>query len=98
MLSGGAVWWLDSKELNERAEEEQADRCEEDPWQEPITVWTESRTEVSISAVLTSCIEKPKCQWTQQDKNRVARCLRVMGWRRHKAGPRGQREWRYRRA
>jgi hypothetical protein len=25
-------WWLDSKELNERAEEEQADRCEEDPF------------------------------------------------------------------
>jgi predicted P-loop ATPase len=93
----GAAWWLDSRELNDRAKEEQADRCEEDPWQEPITSWAESRTEVSISDVLTSCIDKPKGQWTQQDRNRVARCLRAMSWCRHRVGPRGGREWRYKR-
>jgi predicted P-loop ATPase len=90
-------WWLDSKELNERAEEEQADRCEEDPWQELIMSWAEGRLEVSIQNVLTQCIEKPRAQWTQQDRNRVARCLRTMGWRRHRVGPRGDREWRYKR-
>jgi predicted P-loop ATPase len=93
----GAPWWLDSTELNEQAAEEQAQRCEEDPWQELIQHWVESRTEVSITDVLADCIDKPKANWTQQDRNRVSRCLRAIGWRRHKAGPRREREWRYRR-
>jgi predicted P-loop ATPase len=93
----GSPWWLDSRELTARAEEEQADRCEEDPWQELISSWLENRTDASSSEILTLCIEKPKAQWTQQDKNRIARCLRAMGWCRHKVGPRGGREWRYKR-
>jgi predicted P-loop ATPase len=90
-------WWLETRELTAHAEEEQADRCEEDPWQEPISSWTESRADASISEILGQCIDKPVPQWTQQDRNRIARCLRAMGWVRHKTGPRGGREWRYKR-
>ena len=70
----GSPWWLDSRELTALAEEEQADRCEEDPWQELISAWIEGRTDASIPEVLTQCINKPVPQWTQQDRNRVARC------------------------
>jgi predicted P-loop ATPase len=92
----GEHWWLDSSELTEQAEEEQACRCDEDPWQELIGTWTANRTDVSISDVLNLCLEKPRAQWTQMDKTRIARCLTSMGWRRHKTGPRVNREWRYR--
>jgi hypothetical protein len=46
--------------------------------------------------VLDACINKPAAQWTQQDLNRVARSLIAMRWERFRAGPRGDREWRYR--
>ena len=93
---GGERWWLDTRELTELAEEEQADRREEDPWQEPIQSWLESKTEVSISQILEVCIGKQTVHWAQPDKNRVARCLQALGWRRHKVGSRGRRVWRYR--
>ena len=92
----GEPWWLDPGHLMEQAEEEQACRCDEDPWQELIASWAASRVDVSISEVLSLCLEKPRAQWTQMDKTRIARCLTSMGWRRHKTGPRAQREWRYR--
>ena len=36
---GGAVWWLDSVELNRKAEQEQAERYESDPWDARIVEW-----------------------------------------------------------
>jgi predicted P-loop ATPase len=90
----GSPWWLDSKDLSDLAEEEQSERCEEDLWQETIVHWSESRDDVSISDILTSCIGKPKAQWNPQDRNRVARCLRSLGWVRHRVGPRKDRQWR----
>jgi hypothetical protein len=35
----GCSWWLESKELNRAAAEEQADRYESDPWEEAIAAW-----------------------------------------------------------
>lgn len=93
----GKAWWLDSPELNRRAAEEQADRYEGDPWDELILPWVESRDSVSITEVLSYCIEKKKDTWTQADKNRVARCLRARGWERFNARDGVLREWRYRR-
>jgi len=94
----GKPWWLDSLELNRDAAEEQADRYENDPWDELIMPWVEGRESVSIADVLSFCLEKKKDLWTQQDRNRVGRCLRAMGWSRYRSGPRGSREWRYRSA
>lgn len=93
----GKPWWLDSVPLNREAAEEQADRYEGDPWDELIVAWAGLRDSVSVAEVLTSCLEKKKDLWTQTDKNRVARCLRALGWIRYRTGPRGSREWRYRR-
>jgi predicted P-loop ATPase len=94
-FQGGAVWWLDSKELNQQAAAEQADRHEGDPWEEIIAPWLALRTDVSVGEVLTQCVKKSPDQWTQVDKNRVARSLRALMWRRYNARVEGGREWRY---
>lgn len=91
----GRTWWMDTPELSKEAEQEQALRYEDDPWDELIVKWAGDRETVSIAEVLTHCLEKRKDQWTQLDKNRVARCLRSRGWTRYKARAGGDREWRY---
>ena len=84
---------------NEAAELERLDRPESDHdrWEKRIGGWVIDRDTISVAEVLASCIGKPQTQWTQADKNRVARSLRALGWKRfqHRHGPR--REWRYRR-
>jgi Predicted P-loop ATPase and inactivated derivatives len=96
----GAVWWLDSKLLNQAAEEQQAERLEGDPWQSEIAEWCERQwvngeTSVSIADALRLCIQKPKERWIQGDLNRISRCFRVLNLRRGRIGGRGNREWRY---
>lgn len=93
----GRTWWMDTPELCELARQEQASRYEDDPWDEVILRWADGRESVSIPEVLTQCLDKRTDLWTQLDKNRVVRCLRSRGWERFYAGPRGAREWRYRR-
>jgi predicted P-loop ATPase len=92
----GKPWWLDSVSLNRDAADEQAERYEGDPWDELIRAWVASRESVSIAEILTGCLEKKKDMWTQFDKVRVGRTLRVAGWSRFHTGPRSAREWRYR--
>jgi predicted P-loop ATPase/DNA primase len=93
----GKPWWLDSVALNRQAAEEQADRYEGDPWDELILAWAAGRESVTIADVLNFCLEKKKDLWTHMDKMRIARTLRANRWLRFNAGPRGAREWRYRR-
>ena len=93
----GRTWWMDTPDLNRLATQEQTARYEGDPWDELILPWLARRDTVSVAEVLTQCLEKRKDLWTQVDKNRVARCLRSQSWERFNAGPRGAREWRYRR-
>jgi predicted P-loop ATPase len=95
--AGGAVWWLETAELVEAAEQEQTERYEEDPWTEVIAAWAELRKTVAVSEILENCLAKPRAQWTQVDKNRVARCLRTMNWERYRVRDGQRLEWRYRR-
>jgi len=100
----GKHWWLDSKELNQLASEEQADRYEQDAWQELMEPWLVEKSDVSVSEILRLCIQKPPEHWTQHDQNRVARCLRAMKWERFNARLDAEsaerlekvRDWRYR--
>jgi predicted P-loop ATPase len=89
-------WWLDDKTLVESAAAEQFQRYDSDPWDEPLQVWLPGRETVSVSEVLTQCIDKPKQNWNQADKNRVARCLRSAGWERFRERHGELLEWRYR--
>jgi hypothetical protein len=75
--------------------DEQAARYVGDPWQEPIAQFLQLHTDISIGEVLSNLLIE-RSRWTQADQNRVARCLKVLGWERYR-GPRPSREWRYRR-
>jgi hypothetical protein len=61
----------------------------------PISTVTSTPDSVTVSEVLIHCLGKPPHQWAQQDQNRVARCLQILGYTRHRVGPRGAREYRY---
>jgi predicted P-loop ATPase len=97
-FNAGVVWWLETGELVEAAAQEQADRFDGDPWEEIIGRWCEDRPSISVSEVLSCCLDKPRAQWTQGDKNRVARCLRRLGWERYRERQGDRLDWRYRRA
>jgi predicted P-loop ATPase len=89
---------LETAALVEVAETEQSERYEGDPWEEVVGRWIEDRQSASVSEVLSICLDKPQAQWTQVDKNRVARCLRTLGWERYRERRGAQLEWRYRRS
>jgi predicted P-loop ATPase len=93
----GAIWWLETAELVDAAEQEQGERYEEDPWTEVIAAWAVVRETVAVSEVLENCLAKPRAQWTQVDKNRVARCMRRLNWERYRVRQGRILEWRYRR-
>jgi predicted P-loop ATPase len=88
-------WWLiDADEISD-ARREQADRYQDDPWQEPVAKYVAERSSVSVAEILSSVLLLDKSKWTQADQNRIARCLRTIGWKRYR-GERPEREWRYR--
>jgi predicted P-loop ATPase len=91
----GATWWLDSADLNKAAEQQQAERYDSDPWQEKIQAYVEHLESVSVAEILESCILKPAKDWSPFDKNRVGRCLRVLGWEDHRVGGRDNRTRRF---
>lgn len=100
----GARWWLDDVQLKRAAEVEQRARYEADPWEPRIADWLEKEPrrivsghkETTVEYLLESCINKQVKDWTQQDKNRVARVLRSLKWERYQAREDGRRVWKYR--
>ncbi len=95
-LRAGEIWWINSPELGATAAEEQQ-RYDEDAWQPLIEDWVDGREYVTVDQILRNCIEKVPRDWNQGDKNRVARCLRAIGWTRKRApkDDQGHRGWRY---
>lgn len=93
----GETWWIDSAELGIMAAEEQRQRYDEDAWQPHIGRWVQDREYVTVDQILRDCFEKLPRDWSQGDKNRVARCLHAIGWTRKRASKddRGRREWKY---
>jgi putative DNA primase/helicase len=90
------TWWPQEQTFLVDASEEQADRFDTDPWHPLIENFVASRTDVTIEAVLQVCIDKPKHSWQQPDKNRIARCLKAMGWnRKQRRDAAGKRYWVY---
>jgi predicted P-loop ATPase len=63
---------------------------------QPVLPFTSASDSVTVCDVLTHCITKRQDQWSQSDKNRVVRCLKALGFERHRAREGSVREWRYR--
>jgi predicted P-loop ATPase len=91
------VWWLVNPEAKEQAKGEQLARYVGDPWDAAISSYLASINDVSIDEILVDVIHLDRSRWTQVEMNRVARCLRSIGWIRYQARTGDKRAWRYRR-
>lgn len=96
LYHAGEPWWLTTPGDVELATAEQGARYVDDAWAKPIAAYLAERTDTSIGEVLQEALSLEPSFWGQSEQNRVARCLRVLGWERYR-GPRPQREWKYRR-
>lgn len=100
----GISWWLEDAEVIQKAIEEQRGRYLEDVWQDRVNQHAEEESTLPASAPRGSVsvgeiLQRLGVETAKQDQagaNRVARCLKVAGWKRAYVGPRGAREWRYR--
>lgn len=77
------TWWIDDEALNQSAAEEQERRCIPDPWEAPISGFLAGRDKVTVDDILALAVSVPIEERDQRAANRVAACLRVLGWRRH---------------
>jgi hypothetical protein len=97
-------WWLEDTEVIQKAIEEQRGRYVEDVWQDKVIQHAEAESTFPVgaprgSASVPEILQRLGLETAKQDQaaaNRVARCLKVAGWKRANVGPRGAREWRYR--
>jgi predicted P-loop ATPase len=89
-------WWLDTAELSEAAAQEQVARYRPDPWQSTIEQQVVGLPSIRIDEALNT-LGIAAAKHTQQDANRIATCLKVLGWRRRQVRVPGttKREYRY---
>jgi predicted P-loop ATPase len=101
----GATWWLDDEKIVEDAVEEQRARYMEDVWHPKVIEHAETVAATLMSGSkagtvsISDILQRLGVDVSKQDQtaaNRVSRCLRAERWERRKVGPRGDREWRYR--
>jgi predicted P-loop ATPase len=88
------AWWLTEAALVEAAEEEQADRFAQDPWQALISDHLVGRAQIAVEALLASLGVECSKQ-TPTDGVRVGRILAKLGWARRRLGSRGNRTYAY---
>jgi putative DNA primase/helicase len=107
----GVHWWLEDEEVIQEAIEEQRGRYAADVWQEKVSVAAQEEAAMQVShgdktdskghgsVAIHDILQRIGIETPKQDQtatNRVARCLKAVGWERFKWGPRRAREWRYR--
>ena len=101
----GESWWLD-REVEAFAAEEQGQRRQGDPWEDPVLDWLgrQTKAEHTVADILQGALGREIGDWTQTDMNRVVRCLRANGYERFQvrdparkdATGKGRRMWVYR--
>jgi predicted P-loop ATPase len=94
LFNAGTPWWLTDAKTISAACEEQSERYIGDPWQESIETFVKTHESVSMDDVFRS-LGVDRSKWGQVEQNRVARCLKVLGWEKYRT-PRPDRKWRYR--
>ena len=94
LYDAGVPWWFaDNKRgvaAATAAKTEQEARYQADPWEKPIADYLDSRThtpdhpayQVDIHFVFQQALEMSKDRWNQPAMNRVARCMKRLGWSR----------------
>jgi hypothetical protein len=74
---------------------EQRARYQPDAWDELIERHLAGVSSVTVGEVLANLLYRAAAEWSQSDMNRIARCLRAMGWERRQQRAGKEREWRY---
>ncbi|MBF0213033.1 MAG: toprim domain-containing protein, partial [Magnetococcales bacterium] len=94
----GEPWWL-SDEEEVLAGVEQAERLERDEWTTLIEGYLHEKQYdfVTITQIMSGCLNIDKEKWTQTDQNRVVKSLKVLGWERYRKRLLGLLIWGYRR-
>lgn len=77
----GEVWWL-NREQERLAVAEQDARYRADAWEDLVAGYLEFRDATNIPTLLDKAIGMGKSEWRQPEQNRVARCLKRLGWER----------------
>jgi predicted P-loop ATPase len=92
----GVRWWLDTPELRAAARTAQRAAYVSDPWETPIAEKLATVETTSVEEILKDWLFVEVGRQDQRSRNRVAACLKVLGWERyrHRAGKRLT--WRYR--
>lgn len=92
----GETWYLDAADLTTLAQEGQADRYANDPWQDKIGDFLARRTECTHEEIFRGALNKQDIgDWSPIDMARLSRCLSVAGWHKVRRGPRNHRKYAY---
>lgn len=78
-IQAGERWWLEETERDVAASE-QSDRYDEDVWHDHVSDYVDMRTAVTVQEILTDKFKFEGKELNQQSRNRVQRCLSVLGW------------------
>ncbi len=92
----GEIWWLDGDDLNIAAGEQQDTRRQRDPWEDLVSEFVNGRLSVAVNEVLDEAFSIPKGDRSQLHANRVAACLKAIGWVRYQQRLGDKRIWLYR--
>ena len=109
LYKAGAIWWLDSPELNRAVAEEQAARLQPDAWDDLVLNWAADPQpkaisdtpllsepgRVTVAEILAHAVGKGQERWEQSDENRIARILVKSGWKRKQFRQGSERSWFY---
>lgn len=90
----GERWWFDHDERH-IAEAEQEQRYESDPWDDRVSDFLKSRTTTSVSEIMETCLDLQTSNQNQIAQNRLAKILRMHGWKRKQRRWNGVRQWVY---
>lgn len=78
----GKAWWPSETEAKADFREQQEERRQPDPWEDPIRVWLEQPRigYITTASVLDECLGKRKAEWQRADEMRVAACMKALKW------------------
>src|ERR1700730_12814038 len=89
----GVPWWPDRNFEREQIMPQQADRYENDAWEENIAAYVKTKDKVTIGEIakLSLCLETPRIGTA--DQRRIAAVLDTLGWQRLPKDWQGKRWW-----
>lgn len=90
----GETWWLDGR-LDAIALAEQDQRFTFDEWEHDIQAYLVGREKVTVGDILDLAFGIKRGDQDQLKQNRVARCLKRLGWIRTRLREHGRRVWFY---